>query len=141
MSKYLKRLLFWLFILLLVIFMVYLGIHTYTQANCSRAINFLVEKYEIEKKELKALSYQEYVYEDITNCDSLWLKKCSDDENLVYTFEIETKNGDKVTVKEFKDGTHEDNFEKGKIRQSYLDKLEKLNKNKQNNEEEKVEAN
>ena len=140
MTKYLKRLLFWLFILLLVVFMGYLGVHTYTQANCSRAINFLVEKYEIEKKELKALSYQEYVYEDITICDSLWLKKCSDDENLIYTFEIETKDGDKITVKEFKDGTHEDNFEKGKIRQSYLDKLEKLNKNNQSNEDEKVEA-
>ena len=44
----------------------------------------------------------------------------------------------KITVKEFKDGTHEDNFEKGKIRQSYLDKLEKLNKNNQSNEDEKI---
>lgn len=141
MTKYLKRLLFWLFILLLIVFMFYLGAKGYIQANCSRAIDFLVEKYEIEEKDLKALSYQEYVYEDITNCDSLWLKKCSDDENLVYVFEIETTDGDKITVKEYKDGTHDDNYEKGKVRQSYLDKLEKLNKNKQDNAEDVVEAN
>ena len=121
MTKYLKRLLFWLFILLLVVFMGYLGVHTYTQANCSRAINFLVEKYEIEKKELKALSYQEYVYEDITNCDSLWLKKCSDDENLVYTFEIETKDGDKMSLINTMIKTYQVNKISGKFNHVYKD--------------------
>ena len=138
MTKYLKRLLFWLFILLLVVFMGYLGVHTYTQANCSRAINFLVEKYEIEKKELKALSYQEYVYEDITNCDSLWLKTCTSDRKLLYEYTLEDGEGNIIVIKEYKDGTFSDNYEKSKIKKEYLDKQNKENNSDADN---KIEAN
>jgi len=131
MFKYLKRLLFWLFILLLVIFMGYLGVKTYIQAHCERAIEYIVEKYEISKKDIIPLKYQEYAYSDITNCDSLWLKKCSDDENLLYSYVLETKDGKKIKVKEYKDNIFEDDYEEGKVRKSYKEKIEDT-KNEEN---------
>ena len=86
MTKLLKKLLFWLFITFLVIVMGYLGVKTYVDANCTRGVNYLTDKYEIKAKEIKCNKYQEYVYEDIANCDSLWLKKCTNDENLIYEY-------------------------------------------------------
>ena len=139
MTKLLKKLLFWLFIIALVAAMVYLGIIAYTDANCTRGINYLTNKYEIQSSDISCKKYQEYVYEDIANCDSLWLKKCTSDENLVYEYTLEDNNGVTIVVKEYKDGTFSDNYEKGTIRKEYL---EKQNKENQSTEEEtKIEAN
>ena len=134
MIKYFKRILFWLFILLLVIIMGVLAAKGYVEANCSRAIKYISEKYKVEEKDLTGVDYQEYVYSDITNCDSLWLKKCTDDQELVYIYELEVKDGTKITVKELSDGSMEDDYEKGTLRKSYIEKMNKLNKNNQNNE-------
>ena len=131
MIKYLKRLLFWLFILFLVVVMGYLGVKAYIQAHSERAINYIVDKYEIDKKDITPLKYQEYVYSDIANCDSLWLKKCSDDETLLYSYVLETKDGKEIKVKEYKNKVFEDDFEDGKVRESYKEKLED-NKNEEN---------
>jgi hypothetical protein len=45
MSKFLKKLLFWLFIILVVVAVGYLASLAYTDANCSRGVNYIVEKY------------------------------------------------------------------------------------------------
>ena len=131
MFKYLKRLLFWLFILFLVVVMGFLGVKAYIQANSERAINYIVDKYEIDKKDIIALRYQEYVYSDIANCDSLWIKKCSDDKTLLYSYVLKTKDGKEIKIKEYKNKVFEDNFKEGKIRESYKEKLE-INKNEEN---------
>lgn len=138
MAKLLKKLLFWLFIILLVIAMGYLGIIAYTDANCTRGVNYLIKKYEIKSNEIRCIKYQEYVYEDITNCDSLWLKKCTSDENLVYEYTLKDEDGNVILIKEYKDGTFSDNYEKGTIKKEYLDI-----QNQENNieTESKVEAN
>lgn len=126
--KYLKKLLFGLFILLLVSLMVLLGIKTYVQASSTRAIEYMIEKYEISKKDIKVLKYQEYAYSDITNCESLWFKKCTDEQDLLYSFKLEIKGKTKVDVKEYKNKVFEDDYE-GKVRESYLKKIELLDKN------------
>ena len=132
MTKLLKKLLFWLFITFLVIVMGYLGVKTYVDANCTRGVNYLTDKYEIKAKEIKCNKYQEYVYEDIANCDSLWLKKCTNDENLIYEYTLEDKDGNVIVVKEYKDGSFTDNYEKGTVRKEYIDK--QVNKNNNQNE-------
>ena len=129
MTKLLKKLLFWLFIIALVAAMVYLGIIAYTDANCTRGINYLTSKYEIQSSDISCKKYQEYVYEDITNCDSLWLKKCTSDEKLLYEYTLEDGEGNIIVIKEYKDGTFSDNYEKGKIKKEYLDKQNKENRN------------
>jgi hypothetical protein len=106
----------------------FLGIKTYIQASSSRAIEYMIEKYEITKKDIKVLKYQEYAYSDITNCESLWFKKCTDEQGLIYSFKLEIKGKTKVTVKEYKNKVFEDDYE-GKVRDSYLKKIELLDKN------------
>ena len=139
MAKLLKKLLFWLFIILVVILIGYLGVIAYIDANCTRGVNYITDKYEIKSNEITCKKYQEYVYEDIANCDSLWLKKCTSDENLVYEYTLEDGNGVTIIIKEYKDGTFSDNYEKGTIRKEYLEKQNK--ENSTNETEEKIETN
>lgn len=126
--KYLKKLLFVLFIIMMVGLMVLLGINTYIQASSSRAIDYMIDKYELNKKDIKVIKYQEYAYSDITNCDTLWFKKCTDEEDLLYSFNLEIKGKTKVIVKEYDNKVFEDNYD-GKVRKSYLKKIELLDKN------------
>ena len=65
MAKLLKKLLFWLFIILVVIAIGYLGVMAYTDANCTRGINYITSKYEIKSNDIRCKKFQEYVYEDI----------------------------------------------------------------------------
>lgn len=138
MAKLLKKLLFWLFIILAVIAIGYLGIMAYTDANCTRGVNYITSKYEIKSNDIRCKKFQEYVYEDIAKCESLWLKKCTSDENLVYEYTLEDNNGVVIVIKEYKDGTFSDNYEKGKLKKEYLDKQ---NQNNNNDTEPKNEAN
>lgn len=126
MSKFLKKLLFWLIIILAIVAMGFLGIFAYTDANCTRGINYLIEKYEIESIELQAKKYQEYVYEDIANCDSLWLKKCTKEEDLLYEYTFENDDEKTIVVKEYKNGVFTDDYIDGKIRKEYLEKHPEL---------------
>ena len=131
MAKFMKKLLFWLFIILVIVVIGYLGVIAYTDANCSRGVNHLTSKYEIKSRDLTSIKYQPYIYEDIANCDSLWIKKCSDDKTLLYSYVLKTKDGKEIKIKEYKNKVFEDNFKEGKIRESYKEKLE-INKNEEN---------
>jgi hypothetical protein len=135
MSKFLKKLLFWLFIILVVVAVGYLASLAYTDANCSRGVTYIVEQYEVKSNEIKTIKYQEYVYEDIANCDSLWLKKCTSEQDLLFEYTIDI-DGTKIVIKEYKDGVFEDNYEKGTIRKEYLEKH-----NKDNVSDEVIESN
>lgn len=135
MSKLLKKLLFWLFIILVVVAIGYLVCIAYTDANCTRGINHIVEKYEVKSEEIKTIKYQEYVYEDIANCDSLWFKKCTTEENLLFEYTIDI-DGTEIIIKEYKDGVFTDNYEKGTVRKEYLEK-----QNKENDSNKKSESN
>lgn len=119
MTKFLKKFLFWIFISMIVVIIGYLGIITYNDANCTRGKMYLVKKYEVEEKNIKSIKYQEYAYDDITDCDSLWFKKCTSDDNLKYEYTLEI-DGVIIRVKEFKDGSFSDDYENGIIRENYL---------------------
>ena len=62
------------------------------------------------EEELKKDYVQIYVYEEDANCNSLWLKECTDDKDLEKEVIYYTKGGIKFTVKSFKDGSFEDDY-------------------------------
>ena len=112
MIKTLKRLFFAILFLAIVALVIFLCIVTYVDIQSSEAKEYLVETYELNEKDLKIKKFKEYVYEDIADCDSLWFKKCTSEENLVYkyTFNYEDK---KIVVKEYEDGTFVDDYGNG----------------------------
>lgn len=75
----------------------------YLDSNTSAARKYLVEKYGIEEKELKPKKYIKYVYEDVTNCETEWFKKCTDNEDLEFEYVIEY-NDETIIVSEDKKG-------------------------------------
>jgi hypothetical protein len=108
--KNIKRVLFWLIILVVVGIIGILCYVAYIDINCSEAKNYLIDTYDFKKEELHAKKYTEYVYEDIADCNTLWVKKCTDNKNLSYTYEFETKDGKKIIVSEDKDGNFIDDY-------------------------------
>jgi hypothetical protein len=108
--KNIKRVLFWLIILVVVGIIGILCYVAYIDINCSEAKNYLIGTYDFKKEELHAKKYTEYVYEDIADCNTLWVKKCTDNKNLSYTYEFETKDGKKIIVSEDKDGNFIDDY-------------------------------
>ncbi len=76
----------------------------YVDSNCQKAKNYLIKRYDLEEKKLKSKKYIQYVYEDVTNCDQEWIKKCTDDENLSYQYIFEYKDDVTIVVSEDKKG-------------------------------------
>lgn len=110
--KQIKKLLFGLLILAALALIVILVLITYVDIHASEAKDYLMEKYEFKNNELFAVKYVEYAYEDITDCSSLWFKKCTNNENLLYEYSFRTKDGVKITVTEDVDGTFNDNYKR-----------------------------
>lgn len=110
--KQLKKLLFGLLILASIALIGMLILIAYVDIHSSEAKDYLMEKYEFKKKDLFAIKYVEYAYEDITDCSSLWFKKCTSNENLLYEYTFKTKDGDKIIVTEDVNGTFNDNHKK-----------------------------
>lgn len=67
----------------------------YNDARSTDAKEYLLEKYGLESNEVIVKKFTEYVYEDITNCSTLWFKECSSDKDALYKFEMQLK--DKTT--------------------------------------------
>lgn len=126
MAKFLKKTIFWLFIILALVAIGYLGVLAYTDANCTRGANYLTSKYKLSADEIDAIKYQEYVYEDIANCDSLWLKKCTSEESLLFEYTFVTEDDEKIVVKEYKDGVFEDDYKNGILREDKPNKQDKV---------------
>lgn len=108
--KNLKKVLFGLLMLVVVALIIVLGCVAYVDIQCSEAKEYLVDTYDFNKSDLYATKYTEYVYEDITDCSSLWLKKCTDNENLLYKYTFKTKDGEEIVVSEDKDGNLTDDY-------------------------------
>lgn len=100
MIKFIKKCVFFVIIVVLICFLALAGYLTYVNANSTRAKNYLLEKYEIKEKEWYAIKYTEYVYEDIADCNSLWLKKCTSEESLLYKYTFINKKKEKIIVSE-----------------------------------------
>ena len=110
MLKNVKKFVFFVVIVALLGVFALLGCVAYVDINASEAKEYLMEKYDFKNSELMATKYTEYVYEDIADCSSLWLKKCTKNENLAFKYTFKTNNGKKIIVKEDKDGNFEDNY-------------------------------
>lgn len=104
MIKFIKKCVFFVIIVLLCLCFVGFGILTYIDSNSTKARNYLLENYEITSKDWKATKYTEYIYEDIADCNSLWLKKCTTDPTLQYEYVFTNKQKETITVKEDKEG-------------------------------------
>ena len=121
---YLKRII----MILLIIFLV--GALVVTVYVCiqdifaTRAKDYLLDKYEIDKMKIYAIKTTDYVYEKDMQCENIWFKKCTDDENMEKEVTFYTFNKEKIKVKVYRDGTYEDDYN-GKIKKEYLEKLEK----------------
>ncbi len=113
--KNLKRIIRTLFYLVifavLIIAGYYVGINMYKDLKGNEAKKYLIEKYGFEEKELRVNEYNEYVFKDVANCDSLWLKECTDDEDLVSRLVIKTKAGKEIEVIGYKDETFSDDYD------------------------------
>ena len=110
MLKNVKKFVFFVVIVALLGVVALLGCVAYVDINSSEAKEYLMEKYDFKNSELMATKYTEYVFEDIADCSSLWLKKCTKNENLAFKYTFKTNDGKKIIVKEDKDGNFEDNY-------------------------------
>lgn len=102
MIKFVKKCVFFVIIVILIGFFAIAGYLTYVNANSTKAKNYLLEKYEINEKDWYAIKYTEYIYEDIADCNSLWLKKCTSEESLLYKYTFINKKKEKIIVSEDK---------------------------------------
>ncbi len=108
--KIIKKLLLLLIIIVLLAILFIAGYLTYVESNATEARDYLLEKYEINKKDWVAIRYTEFVYEDIADCNSLWLKKCTDNKDLLYQYTFINKDKKKIIVSEDKDGNLSDDY-------------------------------
>lgn len=87
------------------------GYYAYNEVRAAKAKEYLETKYNINGNEWITTKATEYVYEDIANCNTLWLKKCTDDKDLKFEFiftNIKTK--EKITVKANNDNKYSDDY-------------------------------
>lgn len=110
-SKLIKKLIFTIVILIFLALLAVGGYMTYVDSNSTKARQYLLDKYEIDDKDWLAFKYTEYVYEDIANCNTLWLKKCTDDKSLAFKYTFINKNKDKINVYEDIDGNYTDDYD------------------------------
>lgn len=121
---YIKRILLFLLIIFLtcaLILTVYICIQ---DIFATRAKDYLLNKYELDKMKIYAIKTTDYVYEKDMQCENIWFKKCTDNENLEKTVTFMNFKKEKIKVTVYRDGTFEDNYD-GKIREEYLEKMEK----------------
>ncbi len=109
--KHLRKLLFTVVILALLCLMGVIGYYAYIDIHCSRAKDYVLEKYDLNKNDLKSFKYVEYAYDDITDCNSLWFKECTSDDSLLYSYTFKY-NDEEITVFENKDGEFFDYYKK-----------------------------
>lgn len=108
MKKFFRKCIFSIIILILCCILAILGYLTFVDSNSTKAKNYLLEKYEINDKDWHALKYTEYIYEDIADCNSLWLKKCTSNKELQFKYTFINKQKEKIIVSEYLDGTFSD---------------------------------
>ena len=122
--KNLKKVLFGLLIFAAITLIIVLGCMAYVDIQSSEAKDYLVETYDFNKSDLHITKYTEYVYEDITDCSSLWFKKCTDDENLLYKYTFKTTDGEIIEVIEDKDGNLTDDYESPTPSPNIMEKID-----------------
>lgn len=121
--KLIKKLIFFIIIVILVACLGIGAYLTYVDSHSNEAKNYLLDKYELDKKEWIATKYTEYVYDDITDCNSLWLKKCTSEKELHYKYIFKNKKNESIIVSEDINGNFSDDYN-GKLREKEEIKME-----------------
>lgn len=121
--KLIKKLIFFIIIIILVACLGIGAYLTYVDSHSNEAKNYLLDKYELDKKEWIATKYTEYVYDDITDCNSLWLKKCTSEKELHYKYIFKNKKNESIIVSEDINGNFSDDYN-GKLREKEENKIE-----------------
>lgn len=111
MKNFIKKLLLFIIIICLLGALGFFGYLSFVDIQASVAKEYLIERYGFDKRELTAIKSTEYVYEDITNCETLWLKKCSDDKTLHYKHIFKLKDGTEISVTEDIERNFIDNYD------------------------------
>ncbi len=109
-KRILRKSIFLIVLIFLIVVGTIIGIMLYNDLHGNEAKKYLIEKYGFVEKELFVKEYQPYVYEDVANCDTLWLKKCTDDKTLVAEYTFKTKNGSFIKVIENENLQYTDDY-------------------------------
>ncbi len=115
MKNFIKKLILTIILVALLITFGVVGYYAYTDIKASVAKEYLMERYGFDKKEILATKSTEYVYEDIANCETLWIKKCTDDKTLHYKHTFKLKDGTEIHVTEDIDRNFIDDY-KGEVK-------------------------
>lgn len=89
------------------------GIISYSEIQATNAKEYLIKKYDFTDWNVFAVKATEYVYEDKTDCSTLWIKKCTDNKDLYKEFTFITTNGEVFEVTEYNSGIFVDTYKKG----------------------------
>ena len=108
--KIVKKLLKIILVLFILVLILVVGYFTYHDVMASAAKNYLIDKYEFSSFEVIAYNSTIFVDEDISNCNNLWFKKCTDDKNLQAKYYFINKNKEKIIVTEDVDGNFIDDY-------------------------------
>lgn len=100
MKNFIKKSILSIILVALLITFCVVGYYAYTDIKASVAKEYLMERYGFNKKELLATKSTEYVYEDIANCETLWIKKCTDDKTLHFKHTFKLNDGTEIHVTE-----------------------------------------
>lgn len=109
--KFIKGLIFFIIVSCLLTLFVVGGYYATQDIFSGNAKEYLIDKYDFSKYDLFGYKSIEYIYEEDTNCESEWFKKCTDDKNLERKSFIKLKNKEVIEVIEYKDGSIEDDYE------------------------------
>ena len=140
MKNFIKRFILFIIIIALLGALCFVGYFAYTDIKASVAKKYLIERYDIKEKEITAIKSTDYVYEDINNCETLWLKKCTDDKTLHYKYTFKLKDGTEIHVTEDIDRNFIDDYNGKVVNYNRKDEIqEEENKPEENTEQEKRE--
>lgn len=112
MAKLFKKILFAIVFFILLCGVIFLSYIAYIDINCSAAKQYLIDKYGFNKKSIHSKKYTEYVYEDITDCSTLWFKKCTDNKDLVFSYTFILSDKTEIIVMQDTKGNYSDNYKK-----------------------------
>ena len=93
----------------------FVGYYAFNEVRGAKAKDYLEKRYNINGNQWIATKVTEYVYEDISNCNTLWFKKCTDDKELHFKYVFSNiKTKEKITVILTNDDKYSDDYD-GKV--------------------------
>lgn len=112
MKNILKKLFRFIILIILIGLFGAFGWISYSEIQATKAKEYLIKEYDFTDWNVFAITSREYVYEEDVDCSTLWIKKCTDDNNLYKKFTFLTTEGKTFKVTEYKNGEFKDTYKK-----------------------------